>query len=59
MQDFFDEISQLVESEAPWVITVMQDISEKKKNKQIEKLSKTDEDSLYGIIEREISEKKS
>lgn len=59
MQDFFEEVSQLVEAESPVMLTIMEDISEKKRNKQIEKFSKTDEESLYTIIEKEMREKKS
>jgi hypothetical protein len=55
MQEFFDEISQLVEIESDFVINLMKDLSERKKNKEIRKLSKTDEESLYNIIEKEIS----
>jgi GTPase involved in cell partitioning and DNA repair len=59
MQDFFNEISQLVEADSPLLMTIMKDVSDKKRNNQIEKLSKTDEESLYTIIEREMSEKES
>ena len=54
MQDFFNEISELVESESPVIMSIMEDLSERKRNKQIEKLSKTDEESLYNLIEKEI-----
>jgi len=53
MQDFFNEISELVESETPVIMKIMEDLSERKRNKQIEKLSKTDEEALYNLIERE------
>jgi len=56
MQDFFEEVSQLVESESPSIISVMEDTAIKKKNKKIKKLTETDADSLYNMIEREISE---
>ena len=56
MQDFFEEISQLVEADSPITTTIMENIAEKKRNKQIQKLTKTDEDALYNMIEREISE---
>ena len=54
MQEFFDEISALVESESPIMISIMEEISEKKKSKAIKKLTKTDSDSLYNIIEKEL-----
>jgi hypothetical protein len=59
MQDFFDEISQLVESESPIIISIMDSVSDKKRNKQIQKFTKTDEESLYNMIEKEISESSS
>jgi len=57
MQDFFEEMSQLVESDSPLTNTIMENIAEKKKNRKIKKLTETDVDSLYTMIEREISEK--
>jgi len=54
MQEFFDEISCLVEAESPIILTIMESLSEKKKSKTIKKLSKTDSDSLYNIIENEL-----
>lgn len=56
MQDFFDEVSQLVEAEAPFILSIMQDIAERKKNKKIQSLSETDAESLYSIIEKEIAD---
>ena len=56
MQDFFEEISELVESESPVILSIMDSVAEKKKSRQIEKLTSTDVESLYGMIEREISE---
>ena len=58
MQDFFEEISQLVEAESPIAISIMNETAAKKKNKKIKKLTVTDEESLYNIIEKEISEAK-
>ena len=58
MQDFFEEISQLVEAESPAIISVMQDTAIKKKNKKIKKLTETDAESLYNMIEKEIGEGK-
>tara|TARA_A100000164_G_C21819629_1_gene729691 strand:- start:646 stop:825 length:180 start_codon:yes stop_codon:yes gene_type:complete len=58
MQDFFEEISQLVEAESPVIISVMQDTATKKKNKKIKKLTETDAESLYNMIEKEIGEGK-
>ncbi len=58
MQDFFDEITLLVESESPIMTSIISDISSRKKSKEILKLAKTDSDSLYNIIENELSNKK-
>ena len=57
MQDFFNEITALVESESPVMTSIIEDIAARKKSKQIEKLTKTDSDSLYNIIENELSSK--
>ena len=57
MQDFFEEISQLVESDSTIINTIMESVSEKKKSRKIKKLTETDVDSLYTMIEREIGEK--
>jgi len=59
MQDFFEEISNLVESESPIVLSIMETVAENKKNKQIKKLAETDVESLYNMIEKEIGEGKS
>ena len=56
MQDFFEEVSQLVEAESPIIISVMENTASKKKNKKIKKLTETDAESLYNMIEKEISE---
>ena len=55
MQDFFEEISMLVAAENPAIQNIMKDVAERKKSKKIAKLSKTDEESLYNIIENEIN----
>ena len=54
MQDFFQEVSKLVESESQIVLSIMDSVSEKKKSKELEKFTKSDVDSLYNMIEREI-----
>jgi|TARA_R110001583_G_scaffold12000_1_gene53474 hypothetical protein len=51
MQEFFEEISQRIIIESPEVMTLMSDLSERKKHKEIQKISKSDENSLYSIIE--------
>lgn len=54
MQDFFEEVSHLVASESQIVLSIMDSVSMKKKNKQLEKFTETDAESLYNMIEREI-----
>ena len=54
MQDFFEEVSRLVESESQVVLSIMDTAAERKRSKQIEKLSETDAESLYNMIEKEI-----
>ena len=54
MQDFFEEVSRLVESESQVVMSIMDTAAERKRSKQIEKLSDTDAESLYNMIEKEI-----
>ena len=45
----------LVAAENPAIQNIMKDVAERKKSKKIAKLSKTDEESLYNIIENEIN----
>jgi mevalonate kinase len=54
MQDFFEEVSRLVESESQIVLSIMDQAAQRKKSKQIEKFTETDTESLYNMIEREI-----
>ena len=54
MQDFFEEVSRLVESESQVVLSIMDSAADRKRSRQIEKLSETDAESLYNMIEREI-----
>ena len=51
MQEFFDEISQRVEAESADVMTIISDLSERKRSNQIEKISQSDTDTVYNIIE--------
>jgi hypothetical protein len=53
MQEVFEELSQKIASESPDIISIMELLSENKRNKIIEKLSETDAESLYNIIEKE------
>ena len=54
MQDFFQEVSRLVESESQIALSIMDNVAEKKRAKELEKFTKNDVDSLYNMIEKEI-----
>jgi len=53
MQEVFEEFAQRVAAGSPDVISIMEMLSEKKRDRIIEKLSETDAESLYNIIEKE------
>ena len=53
MQEVFEEIAQRIGSEAPEMVNFMSELSEMKRNKIIKKLSDTDAESLFNIIEQE------
>tara|TARA_Y100000592_G_C5203569_1_gene191673 strand:- start:135 stop:425 length:291 start_codon:yes stop_codon:yes gene_type:complete len=53
MQEVFEEIAQRIGSEAPEMVNFMSELSEMKRNKIIRKLSDTDAESLFNIIEQE------
>jgi len=51
MQEVFSEVAQRIAAGSPDMMSLLDDISEKKRNKTIKKLSKTDAESIYNIIE--------
>ncbi len=53
MQEIFEEISQRIAAESPDMIRLLEDLSQKKRDKTIKKLSKTDAESLFNLIEAE------
>jgi Tfp pilus assembly ATPase PilU len=59
MQEIFEEISQRIAAESPDMVKLLNDLSQKKRDKVIKKLSKTDAESLFNLIEAEnpLSEK--
>ena len=59
MQEIFEEISQRIAAESPDMVKLLDDLSQKKRDKVIKKLSKTDAESLFNLIEAEnpLSEK--
>lgn len=50
MQEIFEEISQRIASESPDMMRMMEELSQKKRDKIIKKLSRTDAESLFEII---------
>jgi len=53
MQEVYEEISQRIAAESPDMIRLLEDLSQNKRDRIIKKLSKTDAESLYNIIETE------
>tara|TARA_Y100000593_G_scaffold85050_1_gene161487 strand:- start:267 stop:554 length:288 start_codon:yes stop_codon:yes gene_type:complete len=53
MQEIFEEISQRIASESPDMIKLLDDLSQRKRDKVIKKLSKSDAESLFNLIEEE------
>jgi len=53
MQEVYEEISQRIAAESPEMIHLLEDLSQKKRDGIIKKLSKTDAESVYNIIEKE------
>ena len=53
MQEVYEEISQRIASESSEMISLLQDLSQKKRDRVIRKLSETDAESLYNIIEQQ------
>ena len=53
MQEVFEEIAQRIAAESPDMINLLSELSEMKRNKIIKKLSDTDAESLFNIIEQE------
>ena len=59
MQELFEEIGQKIAAESPDILKIMEDLSTKKRERQIKSLSKSDAESIFSIIENEnpLSEK--
>ena len=51
IQEVFEEIGQLIGSENPDVIAILEDLAIQKRNKVIKRLSATDADSIFDLIE--------
>jgi len=50
MQDILEEFAQLVAAENPSALKIMKNLSEKKRNEEISRLTKTDSESILNII---------
>jgi rRNA maturation endonuclease Nob1 len=53
MQEVYEELSQRIASGSPEMVSLLEDLSQKKRDKIVKKLSETDADSLFNIIEKE------
>jgi len=53
MQEVYEELSQRIAAESPEMVSLIEDLAQKKRDRIIEKLSETDAESLYNIIEKE------
>jgi len=53
MQEMFEEFAQRVITEDPKVMKILDELSERKKEKLVKKLSKSDASTLLDIIDSE------
>jgi rRNA maturation endonuclease Nob1 len=53
LQEVYEELSQRIASGSPDMIDMLEDLSQKKRDRVIKKLSETDAESLFNIIESE------
>jgi translation initiation factor 2 alpha subunit (eIF-2alpha) len=51
IQEVFEEIGQMIGAENPDVISILEDLAIQKRNKIIRKLTATDADSIFDLIE--------
>ena len=51
IQEVFEEIGQMIGSENPELISILEDLSIRKRNKIIKRLSGDDAESLFNLIE--------
>ncbi len=51
MQEVFEELSQRIGMGSSDMISVLEDLKERKRNRHVKKLSESDARSLYGILE--------
>ena len=53
MQDVFEELAQNIAAEMPHMIEFLNSVALKKKNKEIKKLSSSDAETIFSIIQQE------
>ena len=53
MQEVFEEMSQRIAAGSPDMINILDDLSQKKRDRTIKKLSQTDAESLFDVIAQE------
>ena len=53
LQEVYEELSQRIAAGSPDMVNMLEDLSQKKRERVIKKLSETDAESLYNIIESE------
>jgi len=53
MQEVYEEISQRIASESPEMVSLLEDLSQRKRDRIVKKLSPSDAESIYNIIEKE------
>ena len=50
MQEVFEEVSQRIAADSPDMIQIIEELSQKKRDKIVKKLTETDAESLFNII---------
>ena len=53
MQEVFEEVAQRIAAQSPDIMSLLDYVSERKKDRIIKRLSETDAESLFNIIEQE------
>jgi hypothetical protein len=52
-QEVLEELAQLVASEHPFIMELMEELADRKRTKQLRKLTDFDAESLFSIIEKD------
>jgi hypothetical protein len=51
MQEVFEELSRQIIEEQPYMLDMMVELSSKKRKKSVQKMSRTDAESIFRVIE--------